>query len=64
MEEKNIILKMKEELNVTVASLFTTYKEQSEQIKKSVETYQRVDGSGCMAEPSTLWAYIGEASHI
>lgn len=56
MEEKEILLKTIEGLNASIASLSTTNKNQSEQIKKSAGTYQGVDGSGRMAEPSALWS--------
>lgn len=54
MEEKEILLKTIEGLNASIASLSTTNKNQSEQI--SAGTYQGVDGSGRMAEPSALWS--------
>ncbi len=56
MEEKEILLKTIEGLNASIASLSTTNKNQSEQNKKSAGTYQGVDGSGRMAEPSALWS--------
>mgnify|MGYP000202310516 FL=1 len=56
MEEKEILLKTIEGLNASIASLSTTNKNQSEQIKNLQETYQGVDGSGRMAEPSALWS--------
>lgn len=56
MEEKEILLKTIEGLNASIASLSTTNKNQIRTDKKSAGTYQGVDGSGRMAEPSALWS--------